>query len=219
MTSEERWYPTETDLGWIESIAPPLHPILAEIEVAARPQRIPILNRASGRVLAALAANRRRIVEVGTAYGYSTLWMALAQPADGSIVTIDPDRTRTDIARGFWRRAGVADQRIDVVNGPALDAFDSGDRRLAGPFDLAFIDAVKSEYLSYFEAIVPRLAEGATVVADNVLWGGKASGARPAGAGDSSEALRTFSMAVLRDPRFSGTIIPVGDGLLLATLR
>jgi predicted O-methyltransferase YrrM len=220
MTSEERWHPTQTDLDWIESIGSPIHPILAEIEVAARPDSIPILARASGRVLAALAANRRGIVEVGTAYGYSTLWMALAQRSDGTIVTIDPDRGRTEIARGFWRRAGVADERIDVVNEPALDAFGSGDPRLTGAFDLAFIDAVKNEYVSYFEAIVPRLAPGATVVADNVLWKGRASGARPAGAGDSStEALRAFSMAVLRDPRFTGTILPVGDGLLVATLR
>ena len=72
-----------------------------------------------------LAGGRRRIVEVGTAYGYSTLWMALGQPADGTIVTIDPDRERTDLARGWWREAGIADERITVVDG-------QGPRRVRG---------------------------------------------------------------------------------------
>ena len=78
MKFDEAWAPGATDLDWIESAASPVHPVLAAIEAAAEPDRIPILDRASGRVLAAVAAGRTRIVEVGTAYGYSTLWMALA---------------------------------------------------------------------------------------------------------------------------------------------
>ena len=80
------------DRAWIESLAEPIQPALEAIEVAAEPERIPILDRESGRVLAVLAAGRRRICEIGTAYGYSTLWMALAQGAGATIVTIDPDR-------------------------------------------------------------------------------------------------------------------------------
>ncbi|MDO8485860.1 MAG: O-methyltransferase, partial [Candidatus Limnocylindrales bacterium] len=159
----------------------------------------------------------RRIVEVGTAYGYSTLWLALGQPADGTVVTIDPDRSRTDLARGWWRQAGIADDRITVVNAPALEAFAAGEPALAGPFDLAFIDALKPEYSAYLEALVGRLAPGALVLADNVLWSGRVSGARPAAADDQhTNALREFDAAVLADPRFNATILPVGDGLLLA---
>lgn len=216
--NDRSWIPESIDLDWIESIAAPLPPALAAIEAAAVPLGIPIVDRDAGRVLSVLAGGRRRIVEVGTAYGYSTLWMALGQAADGSIVTIDPDRGRTDLARGWWRQAGIADERITVVTAPALDAFAAGDPALAGPFDLAFIDALKPEYGAYLEALVDRLAPGALLVADNVLWSGRVSGARPVDPGDSNtNALRAFNEAVLVDPRFTAAILPVGDGMLVAT--
>jgi len=220
MKNDRSWIPGPTDLDWIESIAAPISVALAAIEAAAEPLRIPIVDRDAGRVLSVLAGGRRRIVEVGTAYGYSTLWMALGQPADGTIVTIDPDRSRTDHARGWWREAGIADERITVVNAPALEAFAAAEPTLAGPFDLAFIDALKPEYLGYLEALVARLAPGALVVADNVLWSGRISGATEARADDAdAAALRAFDVAVLRDPRFTATILPVGDGLLVASVR
>lgn len=217
--SDESWSPGEADIDWIESNGRPPSPVLLAMEAAALPGGIPILDRASGRVLAALAADRRRIVEVGTAIGYSTLWLALAQPRDGHIVTIDPDRERTDRARGFWREAGIEDARIQVVNAPALVAFGADARELAGPFDLAFIDALKDEYSAYAEALRPRLAPGALLLADNVLWSGRTSGFRPSRAGDGTAELREFCRGILADPRFTGTILPVGDGLLVATWR
>src|SRR4029077_14974167 len=124
-----------------ESLSQPLPAALAALETAGLENKIPIVDRASGRILSVLAGSRRRIVEVGTAYGYSTLWMALGQPAGGTIVTIDPDRARTDLARGWWRQAGIADERITVVNAPGLDAIGT-DPALAGPFDMVFIDAL-----------------------------------------------------------------------------
>jgi caffeoyl-CoA O-methyltransferase len=209
--------PGVTDLDYIESTARPIEPVIGRIEAAAAPERIPILARDAARVLGALAAGRRRVVEVGTAYGYSTLWLALGQPADGTIVTIDPDAGRTAIARGFWREAGISDTRIVVVNRPALEAFADSEASLAGPFDLAFIDALKPEYEGYLEAVVPRLVPGGLLVADNVLWSGRVSGAQPDRRSDgSTEALRSFNARVLRDPRFNATILPVGDGLLVA---
>jgi len=218
--NDRTWIPDRVDLDWIESLATPVSAALAAIEAAAEPLGIPIVDRDSGRVLKVLAGDRRRIVEVGTAYGYSTLWMALGQPAGGSIATIDPDRERTDLARGWWRQAGIADDRITVVTAKALEAFEAGDPALAGPFDLAFIDALKPEYGAYLEALVGRLTPGALVLADNVLWSGRASGARPVAADDANTAaLRAFDAAVLADPRFTATILPVGDGLLIATWR
>jgi predicted O-methyltransferase YrrM len=215
---DRNWIPEAIDLDWIESLAPPPPEALAAIEAAAKPLRIPIVDRDSGRVLRVLAGGRRRIVEVGTAYGYSTLWMALGQPAGGTIVTIDPDTERTDLARGWWRQAGIADERITVVTAPALDAFAAAEPALAGPFDLAFIDALKPEYERYLAALTSRLATGALVLADNVLWSGRVSGARPVAADDANTAaLRAFDAAVLADPRFNATILPVGDGLLVAS--
>ncbi len=219
MRSDASWFPTAQDLDWIESLARPVHAALAALEAVAVPGRVPILDREAGRVLAALVADRRRICEVGTAIGYSTLWMALGQPADGHIVTIDPDTSRTAVARTHWRSAGIADERIEVVNSPALDAFAAGTPALAGPFDLVFIDALKEEYAAYLDALLPRLAPGALVVADNVLWSGRTSGARPSTPGDGTEALRAFCARVLGDPHFTGSILPVGDGLLVAAWR
>jgi caffeoyl-CoA O-methyltransferase len=215
---DDRWFPEAADHEWIESLGRPIHPVLLAMETAAAPEGIPILDRSAGRVLAALASDRRRIVEIGTAIGYSTLWMALAQPPEGTIVAVDPKTEWTDRARASWREAGIADERITLVTAKALEALAADDPRLRGPFDLAFIDALKPEYGAYLDALVPRLDRGAVVLADNVLWSGRASGGRPSEAGDSSvEALRSFSAGVLADRRFTGTILPVGDGLLLAT--
>jgi predicted O-methyltransferase YrrM len=217
MKNDRQWQPGPRETRWIEGLTMPLSAALEAIEEAAAPGRIPIVDRDSGRVLAALSAGRGRIVEVGTAYGYSTLWMALGQPADGTIVTIDPDRARTDLARGWWREAGIADERITVVNAKALEAFAAAEPALAGPFDLAFIDALKPEYQAYLDALIPRLAPGALVVADNVLWSGRVTDA--AITDPDTTALRTFDAVVLGDPRFTATILPVGDGLLIAGLR
>ena len=214
MKNDRAWTPGARELDWIESLARPQPEALAAIEAAAAPGEIPIVDRDSGRVLSALAAGRRRIVEVGTAYGYSTLWLARGQPTDGSLVTIDPDGERTDLARGWWREAGIPDERITVVNAPALDAFARDEPALAGPFDLAFIDALKPEYEAYLEALVPRLAPGALVVAATVLWSGRVVDS--ADTSPNTAALRAFDERVLRDPRFNATILPVGDGLLIA---
>jgi caffeoyl-CoA O-methyltransferase len=218
--SDTSWLPTQKDIDWIESTSAPAHPVFENIERAAASPRVPILDRSSGRVLASLTAGRQRIVEIGTAFGYSTLWMALAQPPGGTIVTIDPDASRTDRARQWWAEAGVPAGQISVVNAPALDAFAANEPALAGPFDLAFIDALKHEYSAYLDALIPRLSPGAMVVADNVLWSGRVSGERPADPSDEgTNALRAFDERVLRDSRFAASILPVGDGLLVATLR
>ncbi len=221
MKDDREWLPDATDLDWIESIGAPPPAALLAIEAAAEPLGVPIVDRHSGRVLSVLAGDRRRIVEVGTAYGYSTVWMALGQPTGGTIVTIDPDRERTDLARGWWRDAGIADEQITQVTAKALEAFDSRDPALAGPFDMAFIDALKPEYGAYLDALIDgRLAPGALVVADNVLWSGRVSGSRAAEASDrNTAALRAFCERVLADERFAATILPVGDGLLIATWR
>ena len=120
--------PSETDPTGSRRSAHRSRPRSRRSRPPPEPEGIPIVDRETGRVLSVLAAGRRRIVEVGTAYGYSTLWLALGQPADGTIVTIDPDRSRTDLARGWWRQAGIADERITVVNAPALEAFAAGRR-------------------------------------------------------------------------------------------
>jgi caffeoyl-CoA O-methyltransferase len=221
MSTSGGYVPSAADRAWIEATAAPLNPGLLAIETAAEPEHVPILDRESGRILSVLAAGRHRLVEVGTAYGYSTLCLALGAAPDATIATIDPDRARTDLARGWWRKGGIADGRITVVNRPALEAFALGadESALVGPFDFVFIDALKEEYQAYLTALVPRLLPGAIVVADNVLWSGEVSGDKPVKRGAATEALRAFDRALLGDPRFVSTILPVGDGMLIAAYR
>ena len=219
------YVPGAADLEYIDDVHGPLPAVLAELEEHGRRDGIPIVDRATGRALAVLATGRSRILEIGTAYGYSTLWMALAMPSDGRLTTIDPDATRTDIARGYWRRAGVPDERIEVINRPALDVLreDSRDGSDVGEYELVFIDALKEEYIDYLEGALPRCAVGALIAADNVMWGGHVAGAPSPSASDRSapatEALRAFNRHALAHPRLAATILPVGDGLLIAVVR
>ena len=119
------------------------------------------------------------------------------------------------------RPAGFFMDRIIQVNAPALDAFAARDAALDGPFDLAFIDALKGEYAAYLDALVDggRLVDGALVIADNVLWSGRVSGSRPVGGDSSTAALRAFVARVHADTRFSASVLPLGDGLLVAGYR
>jgi caffeoyl-CoA O-methyltransferase len=216
------YIPDATDLDFIASVTPDPEPAVLALEADGLRDRMPIVDRPTGLLLRALAHGRRRIVEVGTAIGYSALWLALGSAPDGTVVTIDPDAGRTQRARGYWRAAGIPDTRISVVGMPALDAFAADVPELRGPFDLAFIDALKPEYAAYVEALVPRLAPGALVLADNVLYGGLVagrSGFREESGSEvrSADALRAFDAAILADPRFVATIIPMCDGILLAT--
>ncbi len=115
--------------------------------------------------LLALASGARRIVEVGTSAGYSTLWLARACAATGgAVVTLELDAGMAAVARGHLELAGVADL-VEVRPGDARETL----RHLTGPFDLAFVDAEKAEYVAYGELLWPKLAAGASLVADNVV--------------------------------------------------
>ena len=206
---------THRDLEYIESLFGSLSPVFARMDAEGGKESIPIVSTSVGRALFVLvrATGAKRIVEVGTAIGYSALWMALALPKDGRIVTIDPDRERTDRARRFWQEAGVS-QKVDVVNGRGLEELP----RLRGPFDFAFIDALKSEYDGYLERVIPLLRSGGTVAVDNVLWSGRASGANPV-AHEDTEAIRSFNRKFGSHPSLDATLLPVGDGLAVGVKR
>src|ERR1700731_3152315 len=114
---------TDVDLQYLEGVHAPLGPVLEEMLKTGRAEGVPIVSPASGRLLRVLVAATapKRILEIGTAIGFSTLWMASGLPAGGRIDTIDPDRSRTDRARRYWLRAGVTD-RARVLNEPAPPA-------------------------------------------------------------------------------------------------
>jgi predicted O-methyltransferase YrrM len=204
---------TDRDLEYLEGVHPPLGPILEEMLKTGRSEGVPIVNPATGRLLRVLvtAVAPKRVLEIGTAIGFSTLWMASALPAGGRIDTIDPDRSRTDRARRYWLRAGVTD-RVRVINEPALRVLP----RLAPGIEFAFIDAIKTEYAAYLEALVPKMAPGGMITVDNLLWSGRIA----AGEHDeNTDALRAFNELFLGHEQLEATILPVGDGLGVAVVR
>ena len=201
---------TDADLAYLTRIHPGPPPLVQELEQLGLRDGIPIVSRETGRLLSTLvhAMQANRILEIGTAYGYSTLWMALALPPAGHIWTIDPDRSRTDIACDFLRRAGKADA-VEVINQPALDVLASFPQR---NLDIVFIDALKYQYEGYLELAVPLLKRSGLVVVDNLLWGGLAAAAPSESDTVDTRAIRAFNRAFLAHPQLDATIVPLGDG-------
>ncbi|HKW45640.1 MAG TPA: O-methyltransferase [Candidatus Eremiobacteraceae bacterium] len=203
--------PVERDLEYLMRSHPEPPPVIVELEEHCKRDEIPLMERSGVQLLAALVAAARAdsILELGTAYGYSAIWMALAQGPSGRIVTVDPDTARTDIAKSYFVRTGVA-QRIDVVNRPALDAIAS---MRDATFDLVFIDAVKEEYPAYLDAVLPHIRQSGVVVVDNLLWHHRASAAPAKNDEQSTVAIRDFSRTFMSHPSLRAVIVPVGDGV------
>ncbi|MGW5342053.1 O-methyltransferase [Streptomyces sp. NPDC004050] len=155
----------------------------------------------------------RRVVEVGTFTGYSTLALAEGLAPGGRVVTCDVSEEWTAIAREAWRAAGVAD-RIDLRLGPAVDTLAA--LPYEAEIDLAFLDADKGGYRTYWDELVPRLRPGGLLLADNVLYGGDA--ARPDATGNAL-SIREFNARVRADARVDSVLLPLADGLTLARKR
>jgi caffeoyl-CoA O-methyltransferase len=155
----------------------------------------------------------RRVVEVGTFTGFSTLSMAQALPPGGSILACDVSEEWTAVGRDAWAAAGVADL-IDLRIAPALDTL----RALpAEPWiDLAFLDADKENYIGYWEELVPRLVPGGLVVVDNTLFHGQVTDPDARGA---AAAIQRFNAHVRADDRVDDVLLTVADGLTLARRR
>jgi len=207
---------TRQDLEYLESLHGGLPEVFSALDADGGRDDIPIVGTSVGRLLHMLvrASGARRVVEVGTAIGYSALWIATALPRDGQLITIDPDRERTDRARAFWDRAGVGDL-IRVVNAPALDVLPT----LEGPFDFAFIDALKHEYAGYLGHVVGLLRGGGTVAVDNLLWSGRTSGSAPDDGSTDTRALKEFNATFVAHRELDAVILPVGDGVGIGVKR
>jgi predicted O-methyltransferase YrrM len=158
-----------------------------------------------------------RIIEIGTYTGYSALCMAQAMPAHGQLVCCDVSEEWTAIARRFWQQAGVG-QRIRLHIAPALDTLDSLiEQGETGRFDMAFVDADKTNYLPYYERCLVLLRQGGLLLFDNTLWDGRV--ADPDDQDADTRALRHLNDRLHGDPRVSLSLVPIGDGLTLARKR
>jgi caffeoyl-CoA O-methyltransferase len=153
----------------------------------------------------------KRILEIGTFTGYSSISMALNMPPEGRIVSLDVNEETSAVARRYAEEAGVAD-RIDYRVGPAIEELG----RLDGPFDLVFIDADKESYVDYYENVVPKLSERGFIVADNVLWSGRVV---EDGGDESTQAIKRFNDHVAADERVERLMLTVRDGMTLIRRR
>jgi caffeoyl-CoA O-methyltransferase len=162
-----------------------------------------------GAFLAFLVAmtNAKRVVEVGTFTGWSSIAMARALPPDGVLVTCDVNEETTAVARRYAEEAGVAD-RIDFRLGPGVETLAT----LEGPFDLAFIDADKGGYVDYYEAILPKLSPRGVIAADNTLFGLDPDG-------ETSQQMTRFNEHVLHDDRVEAVLLPFREGVTLIRRR
>jgi caffeoyl-CoA O-methyltransferase len=202
--------------SYLDRLLPRRDALLSEMEEVARQEDIPITDPEVAKLLGILArtTGARHILELGTAIGYGALSLARGAP-ESRVTTIDIDPRQLARALSYLERGGVAD-RVELVAGAALDVLP----RLAGPFDLVFVDAVKEEYRRYLDLSLPKLRVGGLMVFDNLLWGGLV--AAPAEDDDAepdpkADALRAFNGYLMMHPQLHSVVLPVGDGLGLAT--
>lgn len=156
----------------------------------------------------------KKYLEVGVFTGYSALAVAEAMGKEGRVVALDISEEWTAVARRYWKEAGVSAQ-IDLKLEDALEALGGLVRDgQAGTFDMAFIDADKQNIPQYFDYCLKLVRKGGLVIVDNVLWSGEV--ANPENREENTQAIRRFNKAVTRDDRVFYSMVPVGDGLVLA---
>lgn len=159
----------------------------------------------------------RRVLEIGTFTGYSSLAMALALPSDGHLTCCDVNDEWTAIAKQYWQQAGVAEQ-VTLHLAPALETLE---KLLAkngqNTIDLAFIDADKANYVNYYEACLTLVRPGGLICVDNVLWDGDV--ADPAITNNQTQAIRRLNDLIAMDERVTPMILAIGDGMTICRVR
>ncbi len=188
-------------------------------ETAALPAASMQIAPEEGQLLSLLAelVGARKSLDIGVFTGYSSLAVARVMPEDGHVVACDVNPEWTRIAERYWRAAGVA-HKIELRLGPAeqtlLELLRSGE---SSSFDLAFIDADKPNYSRYYALCVLLLRTGGVVAIDNALWDGAVADARRQD--EDTRAIRALNAEIAGDPRVSMSLVPIGDGLLIARKR
>jgi caffeoyl-CoA O-methyltransferase len=182
------------------------------------------LGRASGMQISPLqgafmevlvrATGAGRALEVGTFTGYSALCIARGLPDDGRLLCCDVNEKWTAVGRRYWDEAGVGG-KIELRIGPAIDTLNA--LPATEQFDLAFVDADKSGYPAYIDAIAPRLRAGGLILVDNTLRGGTVADAGVVD--DDTAAMRRFNDAMAADDRFWCVLLPIADGLTFLQKR
>jgi caffeoyl-CoA O-methyltransferase len=194
---------------YLYNLLPERDAVISEMEAYAAEHRVPIIGPAVGRLLALLSqvSNAKRIFEMGSAIGYSTIWLARSAGPRAQVFYTDGDSANAERARQYFRRAGVAN-RISVNVGDALQLL----AKTKGKFDLIFNDVDKNQYPDALRVALPKLKRGGLFVTDNTLWSGKA--ARTAAADDSNtRSIQEFNRLVYATKELYPVLIPLRDGV------
>jgi len=169
-----------------------------------------------GRLMAQLAGlpGMRRAIEVGVFTGYSSLCVAQSLPADGLLVALDVSEEWTSIARRYWEEAGVA-HKVDLRLRPAGESLNAMlEAGESGQYDFAFIDADKESYPRYYSHCLELLRSGGLLLIDNMFLGGRV--VEPSPDDKAGHVVRNLAADIFRDERVAASLIPIGDGLLMA---
>jgi predicted O-methyltransferase YrrM len=192
---------------YLHKITPTYDPILKEMETLAEMIDFPIVGPLVGRSLYVLARllKARRILELGSGYGYSAFWFALASPEDAKILCTENSQENIQRAEDYLRRAGLWN-KVQYFAGDALQTLD----RQQGEFDLIFMDIDKHQYPLGFRKGFPRLRTGGLFITDNVLWSGRVVEAEQDA---STRAITQYNEMILNTPGAFSTILPIRDGV------
>jgi len=193
---------------YIYNLLPESPSILKELEQVAKSRHVPIIGPLVGRFLHILARTSRakRILEIGTAIGYSAIWFGLAvKQQKGKIITIEIDANTAKEARRNIARAGLQ-KTVEVINGDGMKVIP----KLKGKFDIIFIDDSKENYPKYLEMCINRLNKNGLLIADNALWGGQVLLESKS---DDAEAIAKFNELLMK--KMQSVIIPARDGVAI----
>ncbi|HXZ81111.1 MAG TPA: O-methyltransferase [Terriglobales bacterium] len=206
--------------NYLYSMLPERDEVLREMEAQAEKRNIPIVGPVVGRFFYQLAGmiGARRVFEMGSAIGYSTIWWSRAVGKEGKVVYTDGSAATAEEARGYLRRAGVASQ-VEVKVGDALEILSEQ----TGEFDIVFCDVDKEDYPRAFRLAKSRVRKGGLFVADNVLWSGRVAYAagnpgleKKAEPQDSTRAIVELNRSLYEAKDFYTTIVPLRDGVAIA---
>jgi len=188
--------------------------VLDEMEARAREHHFPIVGRTVGRFLElqARTVDARRVMELGSGFGYSAYWFARAVGADGEVVCTDGSADNANDARTYLTKAGMW-HRVRYHVGDAL----KGLAKERGEFDIVYCDVDKAGYPDCWRAGSERIRLGGLWICDNTLWSGRAATGEPTpNMPGWTEAIREHNELVAKDPRFVSSIIPIRDGVMVA---
>jgi caffeoyl-CoA O-methyltransferase len=200
--------------SYIASLDGSPDPVLAEMHALAEEREFPIVGAHAGRLLSVLvrATGARRVLELGSGFGYSAWWFARALPAEGRVVCTDFSTENRDLAMRFLAKAGLAG-KVEYLVGDALTAA----RGLRGPFDIVFNDIDKQAYPESIDVAISLLRRGGLFITDNALWSGKVADEKAVD--KTTRAVRAFNTAVSARPELESVILPVHDGLAVCVKK